>query len=130
MTAALEGVNGQHHAPAVLNPGKDPVPIRQEAGWAPGPVWTGGKSRPTWIRSPDRAALSRWCLFKNGNLYICGEIATKSPDCTSCTRHVYCSGSSAEGTACLHACLSVCLSGSLSSGTGVLLKYIAPSKFG
>ena len=27
-------------------PGKDPVPILQEAGWAPGPVWTGGKSRP------------------------------------------------------------------------------------
>ena len=27
-------------------PGKDPVPIVQEAGWAPGPVWTGGKSRP------------------------------------------------------------------------------------
>ena len=29
-----------------LNPGKDPVPIVQEAGWAPGPVWMGGKSRP------------------------------------------------------------------------------------
>jgi len=26
--------------------GKDPVPILQEAGWAPGPVWTGGKSLP------------------------------------------------------------------------------------
>jgi len=26
--------------------GKDPAPILQEAGWAPGPVWTGGKSRP------------------------------------------------------------------------------------
>jgi len=25
--------------------GKVPVPIVQEAGWAPGPVWTGGKSR-------------------------------------------------------------------------------------
>ena len=25
---------------------RDPVPILQEAGWAPGPVWTGGKSRP------------------------------------------------------------------------------------
>ena len=32
-------------------PGKDPVPIVQEAGWAPGPVWTGGKSaRPIkWV---------------------------------------------------------------------------------
>ena len=28
-----------------FTPGKDPVPIVQEAGWAPGPVWTGEKSR-------------------------------------------------------------------------------------
>jgi hypothetical protein len=58
MTAALEGVSGQHHAPAYFIPGKDPVPIVQEAGWAPGPVWTDGKSRPTGIRSPDRPARS------------------------------------------------------------------------
>jgi len=29
-----------------FTPGKDSVPILQETGWAPGPVWTGGKSRP------------------------------------------------------------------------------------
>jgi len=29
-----------------FTPRKDPVPILQEAGWAPGPVWTGRKSRP------------------------------------------------------------------------------------
>jgi len=42
-----------------FTPGKDPVPILQEAGWAPGPVWTGGKSRPhlDWIR--DRPARSQ-----------------------------------------------------------------------
>ena len=34
------GVDGQHHAPAALPPRKDPVLIVQEAGWAPGPVWT------------------------------------------------------------------------------------------
>ena len=28
-----------------FTPGKDPVSILQEAGWAPGPVWTDGKSR-------------------------------------------------------------------------------------
>jgi hypothetical protein len=28
-----------HHAPAAFTSGKDPVPIVQEAGWAPGPVW-------------------------------------------------------------------------------------------
>ena len=39
-----------------FTPGKDPVPIVQEAGWAPGPVWTGGKSRPHWDSIPDRPA--------------------------------------------------------------------------
>jgi hypothetical protein len=39
-----------------FTPGKDPVPIVQEAGWAPGP----GKSRPpTGIRSPDGPARSQ-----------------------------------------------------------------------
>ena len=38
---ALEGVRGQRHAPAALTPGKDPVPILEETGWAQGPVWTG-----------------------------------------------------------------------------------------
>ena len=39
--------------------GKNPVPIVQEAGWAPGPAWTGGKSLPAGIRSPDRPARSQ-----------------------------------------------------------------------
>ena len=38
--------------------GKDPVPILQEAGWAPGPVWTGGKSRPHRDSISDRPARS------------------------------------------------------------------------
>jgi len=37
---------------------KDPVPILQEAGWAPGPVWTGGKSRPHRDSIPDRPSRS------------------------------------------------------------------------
>jgi len=37
-------------------PGKDPVPILQEAWWAPGPVWTGGKYRPHRDSIPDRPA--------------------------------------------------------------------------
>ena len=41
-----------------LTPGKDLVPILQEDGWATGPVWKDGKSRPTGIRSPDRPARS------------------------------------------------------------------------
>ena len=39
-----------------FTPGKDPVPIVQEAGWAPGPVWTGGKSRPLRDSIADRPA--------------------------------------------------------------------------
>jgi len=39
---------------------KDPVPIVQEAGWAPGPVWTGAENlAPTGIQSPDRPARSQ-----------------------------------------------------------------------
>jgi hypothetical protein len=60
MTTALEGVRGQRHAPAVLYPGKDPVPIVQLAGWTPGPLWTGAENlTATGIRSPDRPARSQ-----------------------------------------------------------------------
>ena len=44
LTSALDGVGGQR-----------PVPIIQEAGWAPGPVRTGAENlAPTWIRSAER----------------------------------------------------------------------------
>jgi hypothetical protein len=53
------GVGGQRHIPAAFTPGKDPVPIVQEAGWAPGQVWTGAENlAPTAIRSPDLPARS------------------------------------------------------------------------
>jgi hypothetical protein len=40
--------------------GKDPVPIVQEAGWVPGPVWTGEENlASTGIGSPDRPARSQ-----------------------------------------------------------------------
>ena len=39
--------------------GKEPVPIVQEPGWAPGPVWTGEKSRPHRDSIPDRPARSQ-----------------------------------------------------------------------
>jgi hypothetical protein len=49
------GVGGQRR----FTPENDPVPIVQEAGWAPGPVWTVSENlAPTGIRSPDRAAHS------------------------------------------------------------------------
>ena len=44
----------------LITPRKDPVPNVQEAGWAPGPVWTGAENlATTGIRSPDRPARSQ-----------------------------------------------------------------------
>jgi hypothetical protein len=46
--------------PGRFTPGKNPVPIVQEARWAPGPIWTCAKNRtPTGIRSPDHPARSQ-----------------------------------------------------------------------
>jgi len=63
------GVRGQPQTPATSTPGKEAVPILQEAGWAPGPVWTGVKSRPHRDSIPDCPARSqslyrlRWPMF-------------------------------------------------------------------
>ena len=57
MTAALEGGAWSAARPGrTLSHGKGPVSIVKEAGWAPGPIWTGGKSRPHWDSIPDRPA--------------------------------------------------------------------------
>jgi len=52
---ALEGGEGSMSHPwPLFTPRKYPVPIVQEAEWAPGPVWTGAQNiAPTGIRSPD-----------------------------------------------------------------------------
>jgi len=56
LPSALDGVGGQHHAPATLPPGKTRYPLYRRLG---GPVWTGAKNlAPTGIRSPDRPAHS------------------------------------------------------------------------
>ena len=49
-----------------FTPGKDHVPILHEAGWAPGPVWTCGKSRAHWDSIPDRPARSQFTYSVNG----------------------------------------------------------------
>ena len=44
----------------LFNPGKHPVPIVQEAGWAQGPVWTDAENlAPTGVQSVDRPACSQ-----------------------------------------------------------------------
>ena len=61
-----------------FTPGKEPLLILQEAEWAPGPVWTGGKSRPHRDSIPDRPVRSqslcrlsyRVHRFRQGNWYI------------------------------------------------------------
>ena len=46
--------------PGQFTPGKDPVPIVQDAGWAPGSVWTGAKkSRPHRGSIPGPSSLLR-----------------------------------------------------------------------
>jgi len=60
MTTALEGgwVVSSTSWPH-FTPGKDTVPIVQEARWTPGPVWMGGKSCPHRDSIPDRPAHSQ-----------------------------------------------------------------------
>jgi hypothetical protein len=55
------GVSGQHHAPdALLRPGKGPpVPIVQEAGWAPEPVWTQRLEEISFAPAGDRTPIAQ-----------------------------------------------------------------------
>jgi hypothetical protein len=50
------GVSGQRHAPAALLP---PVPIVQEAGWAPEPVWTQRLEDKSFAPAGDRTSIAR-----------------------------------------------------------------------
>jgi len=61
LTTALEGGWGISVTPrSLFTPVKEPVPIIQGAGWAPGPVWTGAENLAlTGIRSQDRPARSQ-----------------------------------------------------------------------
>jgi hypothetical protein len=54
-------MGGHRKAPDTLHAENEPVPIVQEAGWAPGSVWTGLENLvPTGIRSWDRPACREW----------------------------------------------------------------------
>ena len=59
LTSALDGDGWSTPRPGRFTPGRNPVPIVQEAGWVPGPVWTGAENLASnGIRSPDRPARS------------------------------------------------------------------------
>jgi len=53
-----------------FTPRKDPVPIVQEAGWAPGPVWTGGKSCPHRNSIPDRSSVAIPTELPGPHVYV------------------------------------------------------------
>ena len=78
-TSALDG-GWSTPRPGRFTPGKDPIPIVQEAGWDPGSVWTDGKNlATTGIRSPDRPARSEFLFtvikyfWYQGSLTVCGR---------------------------------------------------------
>jgi len=59
LTSALDGSGWSMPHPGRFTPGNDPIPTVQDAGWAPGPVWTGEENlAPTGIRFPDRPSRS------------------------------------------------------------------------
>jgi len=58
-TLALDGGVWSTPRPGRFTRGKDTVPIVLEAGWAPGPFWTGAEHlAPTEIQFPDHPACS------------------------------------------------------------------------
>jgi hypothetical protein len=59
LTSALDGSGWSTPRTNRFAPRKDPVPIVQEAGWAPRPVWMGAENLvPTGTRSSDRPSRS------------------------------------------------------------------------
>jgi hypothetical protein len=77
VTSALGGGGWSASYPGRFTPGKGPVPIVQEAGWDPGPVWTCSKNlAPTGIRSPNRPASSQVTILTELSLppqYVCAR---------------------------------------------------------
>jgi hypothetical protein len=65
-------VSGQRQAPAaLLPPGKGPpVPIVQEAGWAPEPVWTQRLEEKSFAPDGDRTPISDTTLTELTRLLL------------------------------------------------------------
>jgi hypothetical protein len=58
-TSTLDGVNGQRHAPPPFIPGgRTPVPILQEAEWAPEPVWIKSLEEKSAASAEDRTSIA------------------------------------------------------------------------
>jgi hypothetical protein len=64
MAAALEDGEWSAARPGrTLPPGKERIPISQQAVWAPGPVWTEEKSHPHMDSIPDRPARNSYYYY-------------------------------------------------------------------
>jgi hypothetical protein len=82
LTSAPHGVGWLAPRPGHFYPREsDPVPIAQEAGWAPGPVWTGAENlAPTGIRPTDRPARSESiCRLRYPSLALNKSLKHGSP---------------------------------------------------
>ena len=98
-----------------FNPGKDTVPILQEAGWAPGSVWKGGKSRPHRNSIPDPPARSQslhrlsypaYCSCSITRRKIAARVSDNKP--THCQPIIYyVRGQKGQGILCVPALLLI-----------------------
>jgi hypothetical protein len=74
----------------LFTPRKDMVPIVQEAGWAPGPVWTGAENLvPIGIWSPDRPASNQSIYRLRYPAHIFVILTTKIPKFFFCLFGIY-----------------------------------------
>jgi len=73
-----------------FTPGKEPVPILQEARLAPGPFWTGGKSRPHRDPIPDCPAPSQYIhTYTHTYIYIYIHIHARTHTHTHTYTHTH-----------------------------------------
>jgi hypothetical protein len=67
LTSALDEGGWSTPRPGHFTPGKDPVPLVQEAGWALGPVWTGAENLAPpgfdpWPVQPRTSCYTDWAI--------------------------------------------------------------------
>jgi hypothetical protein len=63
-------VSSQHHAPAALYPReRTPVPVVQEAGWAPEQVWTQRLEEKFFTSAEDRTLVAQSELSQHHTTY-------------------------------------------------------------
>jgi hypothetical protein len=72
LTSSLDGGGWSTPRPGRFTFGKDPIPIVQETGWAPGAVWTGAENlAPSGVRIADSLASSE-SLYRLRQQFIRG----------------------------------------------------------